>query len=1079
MRKIDELIGIIKGITFDGVINDKEIDYLHSWVDKNRNSIIQQRQVEFIQLVDSVLADHFIDEEKNNLLFERTEDFLKEHKDNLGRLYELKGIILGVVCDNEVNESEINRLEESLKHYVDLSADHESSKNFIAEIDKIIEIGRIAENKKDKLVEILTTRIEKAQLETKIDQLRRKVKDRKNLGIDLISILDNEALITEIHRKAESELRRSFLSYSGSLSGIDVEIIVVSLVLIAILEYDSNYYENVRATYTELYRKYSEQKVEGKIRDILDIYRKPDTPGSRSRIINVALENAIVPQAYLPGFFEFVFDIYKRNFEYNLPRESSELYEDFRFAYEGLRNNIVSDRDDITVNATQKTYKLIASTKRLIAREDDLGDDLDALIKLSIKIAELIDSDYWNKEIKLDNPYLRAGYEGWEKPIKELSQIEQKPRDSSPGFRSRWLPNFFMKDYAIFLVSPEHRVKAQYDYRYLVIEVLNNGERIFRKSPYHIEEIFGGYLIKPTKIEIENPLGELTYRVVCGDEIIYDSKEELYRNYIIFEKEGREIKDNNNFEGFEDSVLICYKDGEAELHNISKKQFYNIGYKTVREGDTLAIGREVFNFSSMLKPDIFGRLHENCFISKTGDDEQLFVYKEVNVLAFEADNSSTNFEILINGRRHSLFDMPYKTIARDSKTKYIIDLNLEKSNFYTVEVNQIVTGGKKNRIFGTSFAYDAELSYEKEPLDNGFFRITVSSGFLENTISIEITVADFEMDLIRFDHDDQAYCYWIPFDLGFYKINDGSWSKATDDLWIDDISLEATMLLFDSQCDELSVYLENNFFAEDTISIRNYGYYKSISIGFLNTYKRNRYIRLEFIADGRTKYVMRCYNSCVMDVERTEILSSEDPKRIMVTPVFHGKNPIFFEMINKNGESVHTSGSLKSGQTETVEGFNSFEEYSLKFSEKTKALMLRRKNPLIYQINKTFYAKQDFVGRLFKIDTIYLDQYIDGRFVRPEFSLNKEYVRITGVLGEGEFAGQLFVRGPKETWIPYQINPIKIEICSDVRRDDTMDVYMDKDGDGLLYYNGSIADLISHKKYHDIYIYTLSMKGGR
>ena len=425
MRKIDELIGIIKGITFDGVINDKEIDYLHSWVDKNRNSIIQQRQVEFIQLVDSVLADHFIDEEKNNLLFERTEDFLKEHKDNLGRLYELKGIILGVVCDNEVNESEINRLEESLKHYVDLSADHESSKNFIAEIDKIIEIGRIAENKKDKLVEILTTRIEKAQLETKIDQLRRKVKDRKNLGIDLISILDNEALITEIHRKAESELRRSFLSYSGSLSGIDVEIIVVSLVLIAILEYDSNYYENVRATYTELYRKYSEQKVEGKIRDILDIYRKPDTPGSRSRIINVALENAIVPQAYLPGFFEFVFDIYKRNFEYNLPRESSELYEDFRFAYEGLRNNIVSDRDDITVNATQKTYKLIASTKRLIAREDDLGDDLDVLIKLSIKIAELIDSDYWNKEIKLDNPYLRAGYEGWEKPIKELSQIEQ------------------------------------------------------------------------------------------------------------------------------------------------------------------------------------------------------------------------------------------------------------------------------------------------------------------------------------------------------------------------------------------------------------------------------------------------------------------------------------------------------------------------------------------------------------------------------------------------------------------------------------------------------------------------------
>ena len=48
MRKTDELIGIIKEITFDGFINDKEIGCLQSWINQKRNSIIGQRVVEFI-----------------------------------------------------------------------------------------------------------------------------------------------------------------------------------------------------------------------------------------------------------------------------------------------------------------------------------------------------------------------------------------------------------------------------------------------------------------------------------------------------------------------------------------------------------------------------------------------------------------------------------------------------------------------------------------------------------------------------------------------------------------------------------------------------------------------------------------------------------------------------------------------------------------------------------------------------------------------------------------------------------------------------------------------------------------------
>ena len=67
-----------------------------------------------------------------------------------------------------------------------------------------------------------------------------------------------------------------------------------------------------------------------------------------------------------------------------------EPYEDFRFVFERLRNNMLSDGNDISINVTQKSYKLIVSTKQLISREDGV----DAIVKLSIIIVKLIDQRF-------------------------------------------------------------------------------------------------------------------------------------------------------------------------------------------------------------------------------------------------------------------------------------------------------------------------------------------------------------------------------------------------------------------------------------------------------------------------------------------------------------------------------------------------------------------------------------------------------------------------------------------------------------------------------------------------------------
>ena len=146
---------------------------------------------------------------------------------------------------------------------------------------------------------------------------------------------------------------------------------------------------------------------------------------------------------------------------------------------------------------------------------------------------------------------------------------------------------------------------------------MNDGEEIYVDDKCCIKEIIGGYQIEPQKIEISNPLGKLRYRLQCGDETIYDSKDKLYRDCIVFNDEGQEICNNTDYEGI---AYFIYKAGTPDIKNIIIKDNYYIGYKLVRMGDAVNIGDDVFNFSSMIKPGIFGRLHENCNVKVNNEN---------------------------------------------------------------------------------------------------------------------------------------------------------------------------------------------------------------------------------------------------------------------------------------------------------------------------------------------------------------------------------------------------------------------------------------------------------------------------
>lgn len=167
MQNINELIGIIKGINFDGVINDKEVVRLQAWVDKNRNLAYDKRQMELIKRADSALEDHVIDEEEKELMLSTCEEFLQKTGDNTSRIYELNGIL--------------------------------------------------AEEEQAELLDLFSTRIRNAQFENKLSYLCKLVRDKKNIGTDLIDVLNNESAMNEIHSRAERNLMQAVGSYNRRL----------------------------------------------------------------------------------------------------------------------------------------------------------------------------------------------------------------------------------------------------------------------------------------------------------------------------------------------------------------------------------------------------------------------------------------------------------------------------------------------------------------------------------------------------------------------------------------------------------------------------------------------------------------------------------------------------------------------------------------------------------------------------------------------------------------------------------------------------------------------------------------------
>lgn len=895
-------------------------------------------------------------------------------------------------------------------------------------------------------------------IEILIDNTKNILLDDQNLGLNLIDMLSNSNVVKCVYHKAENSLISALCSYTGS-NITDIDIVFISLVLIALENYDGNFYENVVSAFPDLYKRFSEQKINGLIRTIADKYRNENSKHNNGRKINTILKHTIVPKHYLPAFFEFIYDIYKYNFEYNLPER---IEDEFRFVYEGLYNNMMSDGDEIKINVTRKTYKLIKSTKELIAEQSNL----DAIITLSVEIAKLIDNRIWHHLDSVENPYYNYGLTQWEKSISDKEAKQKKQRHSSS--KSRWKPRLCLIGNDVYLVPPIHRIKSNYDYKEISIKVYNNNTLVFCDNKVDVREIIGGYQIIPDKIKISCPLGNLSYQFCVGDEILYDSKEALYRKFIIFDSNGKEIKNNSDFQG---TIVVCYNE---QIENISPyycSENYSLFPKNVSQEDTLVLSDTVFSFSSITKPGLFGDKIDNCYLEQTNTGEFIQIYKNIKFLVFETNIDTLNYVITINNQPNKISEFEYNYSENQGKYRFVVKLDMKFSGVFKIQV-ACLSNGKSNVFFSSTIAIDNGFSLNLQ----SNHMIKFNSNLFESRI-IPFSDSNYQIDNLRFRYDGIDYNYILPLNYNLYSIYDGVWCGFNNKIWIGDIIDVNEIKVYGSKYTFAGVYSPKGEVLHEKIPIKYENYYCRFPSDILLQYRMiYDFVILIFTGNNDQTGRIICANKCLMENNGLSFHFDPANKELSLRFRYFGKGNVYLRVVDDKKKLVYTSDYFLSGQILSIPQIKSFKTYQFEFCEKSSSLFMNKER-ILEKSKKTFYAWDDFVGHVFKIKKVHYDEYRKGIFVRNSFEFDKIYIRFISKISSDVFIGDLIAKNHSgKNYYFNGINPVTIEICSGVVENE-VEISITKYGDGLLLdkEHQSIMDCLDNNNVPDIFSYIMDV----
>ena len=829
-------------------IDGKTHEEIYKYYKENNKIVILKENVE-------LLKENRL--ELINLINSRWKDMLK----NFNRMVEISESFNDKLFVN--SEPVIsNEKETEIDHNNEINMKTNESKNDTRKCE--VDFGEINDNKFNCI----------------IGEIKDLLRSNKLIGNKLIENYDNDEFFDYINKRAEK-----ILIYNLSTPYLTIEEsyeVIISLSFIALKFYTGNFWENVNNQYDKLYAipGVKPQKVRNKIVEILKGFR-----GNDKRYIEYPIKNAIVPYAFLDKYYDFMFDIYRLNFKESLPEN---LIEEVRYIFEAIYEKINADSDELNIEVTNKTYKLIKSTQNIIKNEENLLE----LCELSASVLERIQAYIWNYNTELEeNTYFNTSFERFlhtnRSEKRRLSEFEKKE------YQSRWKPTFRLINNEVYLITPIHKVDDKFDPTILNIWAYNGDDIIsIEEKPVAVPSI-GYSTVDPQNILVDKPLGQLSYMISAGKEEIYNSKENLYREYILFNEDGYEIKTDTNYTGI--CSIVFRDETENGIHLKAKRRYYDVGEIYVKEGNCFTLNDEIITFTGKVKKGILGEINTNC-VAKV-NDEYIDVYDSAKCIIFNCDEKVENIGNEINDKRVKLKDLDYKISSLNKSVQ--LDISDIRDGYYKLRIFDFI---QNKNLFYKRFVLDSNIKINCTKNFARNYLICFESNLIRN-ITRNININDGLSTKIAFQNNNEIIEYEVSVNVPLYQIDDGEYRDIDEYIWANDLSNYSKITLVNFEFDSLEIKDEK--FKNICEPYLLNGKTNIIEGKLIKNFNERTEVYFNLKNSDKVKtYQLWVLNTCKLIDNETFVNYDKNNDELIINTSFIGNNNVWIRLKNTNGNII-------------------------------------------------------------------------------------------------------------------------------------------------------------------------------
>ena len=813
------------------------------------------------------------------------------------------------------------------------------------------------------------------------DHLLYKIASGHLLGIDILAIAENKEFVQRIHEYAQDVLaanyKRAVIAY------VHKGDVILSLVLIALEHYDGNFWDYVRAEYSELYRGRSQQKVDAMIRKIIGSFNSDD---NNVRLINYIIRHAIVPKQFISDFIVFTYDIYKDVLKYDIPDNVGHILAEVYLSVGKNFDTIVNSKK---THQGVKTYRLIATTKELISNPDYFGE----LIGYTRIILDYIHTYYWNESVAdlRYSEYFKPIFDVWKSEHPDFFRLGKRHRKHE---RTIWSAELTRSGKQICLDIPEYLVMDIIDPHDVSIVVMNDTRILKMVDKPSMRKVFGGYQIDSLKVVIEEPVGKLLYRILENDRVIFDSGDSLYREYILFDGKGKELKKTVGYSG--DLYIVARVIASPQSINIvCRQERYELGFIIVKAYDAIQINQETITFYDRLTVKVEGVQYDDVVIRHGEKEYNLYKYVEAIMFCTEVKEEDL---ILQTGNEH--YTITDSTVYNHGK-EIVYRVNLIEKLHEGVNVVRVLNRQEQSVIERFVLIVDSEYHCSMMISNNVGITAQISSSLFgdyevhadmkqDNPICVSIGNPMFEGKLKL-----------IPaLQIPIYRVDHGPWRLFDNNISVKEMSVYSHIAVDGLAFDSVKLATLDNEVAF-TLDVQKVNGNRVLTTEKLKTYDSGKHPYAILMFYNSNVPVGRIYVYYHAEFIENSLVTHFDQKDSTLSLSFSyaGDDIVTFELFDDQNQCVY-SELIKSNPCQlSVSDIHVFRYYTIVicggedslFSEGSGKYTMYRSKPFV------FYSSNEIAGNVFDVKKVVCEQYSKywNRFLEQERKVLNTELHIT------------------------------------------------------------------------------------